>query len=69
MKKKKANRATAAARQRANYGSEESRRTCHQCASPSSHVIGTRVTGRLVIRYRKCNECGAKRTTQEIVQP
>jgi len=51
---------------RANYGSAENRRVC-KCGSPASTVRSERVTGHMRVRYRICLECGAKRTTQEIV--
>ena len=52
---------------RANYGANENNRSCQSCGSFASDVIGTRQTGRLTIRYRKCLSCGQNRTTQEII--
>ena len=51
---------------RANYGSAENQRTCRKCGSPASHISGERVTGKMRIRYRICDQCGARRTTKEI---
>lgn len=52
---------------RANYGANESRRICHACGSGDSTCTSVRTCGKLKIRYRICGECGAKRTTQEVI--
>jgi|GEM_PF-2720919 len=55
---------------RANYGAYENRRTCSHCGSARSEINRTvpdRVTGRRVIRYRVCTECGRPRTTTELL--
>lgn len=51
---------------RANYSADETARRCQQCGSPDSTVEKTRMTGRLVIRYRICSQCGRRRTTRDI---
>lgn len=56
-----------AARPRANYGASEDRRTCHACGSSASTVNSTRQTGRVIIRYRRCDNCGRNRVTREII--
>ena len=52
---------------KSNYGATESRRVCHACQSPNSRIVTVRRAGSLVIRYRICDDCKARRTTQEIV--
>ena len=52
---------------KANYGSAENKRVCHVCGSDSSCVTSVRQTGRLIIRYRKCDKCGTRRTTQQVL--
>jgi hypothetical protein len=51
---------------RANYGPLENRRVCHKCGSGASKVKDSRTVGRRTIRYRKCLQCGARRSTMEI---
>jgi hypothetical protein len=53
-------------RSRANYGAEESNRIC-KCGSSVSVVETTRITGRIISRYRVC-ECGSRRITREITK-
>ena len=52
---------------RANYGANESQRTCQQCGSSASDVTSSRQINHFRIRYRVCLQCGQKRTTQEIL--
>jgi len=49
------------------YGATENRRACHACGSANSTVESVRRLARLTIRYRLCSDCGAKRTTQEVL--
>jgi transcriptional regulator NrdR family protein len=49
------------------YGATENRRACHACGSAKSTVESVRRLARLTIRYRLCSDCGAKRTTQEVL--
>jgi len=51
---------------KANYSAEETKRRCQKCGSTESAVTHTRHTGRVVLRYRKCSDCGAKRVTRDI---
>lgn len=51
---------------KANYGADESNRHCHKCGSRNSNVVNVRKTGRMIIRYRVCCDCGTRRTTKEI---
>ena len=48
---------------RANYGAMETNRIC-KCGSSVSTVDKTRITGRIVLRYRIC-ECGMRRVSRE----
>ncbi len=52
---------------RANYSAGENRRTCQKCGSAASTVDSMRRTGKMVIRYRICGNCGQRRVTQEIL--
>jgi hypothetical protein len=51
---------------RANYSADENARHCHKCGSGQSKVTDTKVTGRVVLRYRRCLDCGAKRVSRDI---
>lgn len=51
---------------RANYSANETKRLCRQCGCPDSSVTNTRRTGRVVLRYRTCADCGARRVTRDI---
>jgi len=51
----------------ANYGANETNRQCRICNSIKSKVECTRQVDKLVIRYRKCIDCGANRITREVV--
>ena len=51
---------------RAQYGPDENGRRCPRCQSTASEITRTKQTGRMVIRYRKCKDCGHPRTTTEI---
>lgn len=53
---------------RANYGSAENRRSCHKCQCTESNVQSVRKVGRLIQRYRVCSKCGARRSTQEVIE-
>jgi hypothetical protein len=53
---------------RANYGSAENKRTCDKCGSDASKIDSVRQTGRVVIRYRICTNCGKRRTTQQVLE-
>jgi hypothetical protein len=53
--------------ERANYGAQETNRLC-KCGSGRSKVNNTRITGRMVVRYRECKDCGRPRTSREIMQ-
>jgi len=53
---------------RANYGAEENGRACRQCGSTDSDVTRTKTTKLVVIRYRKCRQCGANRATREVMK-
>lgn len=48
---------------RANYGAMETNRVC-KCGSSVSTVDKTRITGRIVLRYRVCR-CGLRRVSRE----
>jgi hypothetical protein len=50
---------------RANYGANENRRTCQKCGSSDSKVDSLRRHARMVVRYRICRNCGARRVTQD----
>jgi len=50
---------------RANYSADETKRRCHKCGSGDSTVTNTRKTGRVVLRYRMCSSCGARRVTRD----
>jgi glycosyltransferase involved in cell wall biosynthesis len=52
---------------RPNYGADETGRRCHKCNSARSEITNTRHAGRVVLRYRKCADCGARRVGREIV--
>ena len=49
------------------YGATENRRACHACGSANSTVESVRRLARFTVRYRLCSDCGAKRTTQEVM--
>jgi len=51
---------------RANYSANETKRRCPHCGSDDSKVTHTRITGRVVVRYRTCSKCGAKRVGRDI---
>ena len=53
---------------KANYGANENLRVCRNCNSTNSTTSKTRNSGRIIFRYRICSDCGAKRTTREIVE-
>ncbi len=50
---------------RANYGADEVPRRCKVCGSPASEVTHTRRCGIVILRYRRCLNCGARRCGRE----
>ncbi len=50
---------------RANYTANENNRTCQKCGSSDSKVDSLRRHVRMVVRYRICLNCGARRVTQD----
>lgn len=61
--KKRAERRTTG---RANYGATENGRICRKCGHEDSSIESMWETGRMIVRYRICCKCGARRTTQQI---
>lgn len=51
----------------ANYGCTENKRVCQHCGSANSKVMRTVQTGRMIVRYRTCEDCSTRRATQEIL--
>ena len=52
---------------KANYGANENLRACRHCQSDKSTVSRTDNRGGIIFRYRICDDCGARRTTRELV--
>jgi len=52
----------------ANYGAAENKRTCLACGSAASIVESMRTVHRLIVRYRICKGCGARRSTTEVIE-